>query len=122
MAQTMHLALFGPVFVAATPPVVCFIDYHYIYTINVSWLQKNEERKKKTPLMAQTMPDALFGSVFIAAALSMRETVKFKKRKRGKKKHIRDLRHIICVSSPLFVVLKGVVIPHHRSLTVNNYK
>ena len=47
MAQTMHLALFGPIFVAAAPPVMCFIDYHYIYTINVSWLQKNEERKKK---------------------------------------------------------------------------
>ena len=47
MAQTMHLALFGPVFVAASPPVVCFIDYHYIYTINVSWLQKMKKEKKK---------------------------------------------------------------------------
>ena len=68
MAQTTHLALFGPIFVTAAPPVVCFIDYHYIYTINVSWLQKNEERKKKNSLMAQTMPDALFGPIFVAAA------------------------------------------------------
>ena len=48
MAQTTHLALFGPIFVAAAPPIMCFIDYHYIYTINISGLQKNEERKKKT--------------------------------------------------------------------------
>ena len=60
MAQTTHLALFGPIFVATAPPVVCFIDYHYIYTINVSWLQKNEEKKKKNSLMAQTTPDVLF--------------------------------------------------------------
>ena len=71
MAQTTHLVLFGPIFVAATPPVMCFIDYHYIYTINVSWLQKNEERKKekkKNSLMAQTTPDVLFEPVFVAAA------------------------------------------------------
>ena len=29
MAQT-HLALFGPIFVAATSPVVYFVDYNYI--------------------------------------------------------------------------------------------
>ena len=40
MAQTTLDALFGPVFVAAAPPVACFIDYHYVCTINVSWLQK----------------------------------------------------------------------------------
>ena len=49
MAQTTHLVLFGPIFVAAAPPVACFIDYHqYVYTINISWLKKNEERKKLT--------------------------------------------------------------------------
>ena len=39
--------LFGPVFVAATPPIACFIDYHYIYTINISWLQKKMKKEKK---------------------------------------------------------------------------
>ena len=56
---------FGPIFIAAAPPVTYFIDYNYIYTINVSWIQK---KKKKNSIMAQTMPDVLFGPVFIAAA------------------------------------------------------
>ena len=76
--------------------------------------------------MAQTTPDALFGPVFIAAAPLIvkgnKGDSKILKKKERQKKHTRDSRHIICVLSPLFVVLKGVVIPHHRSLTVNNYK
>ena len=38
---------FGPIFIAAAPPVTYFIDYNYIYTINVSWIKK---KKKKTQL------------------------------------------------------------------------
>ena len=30
MAQTTADALVGPVFVAAAPPIMYFIDYHYI--------------------------------------------------------------------------------------------
>ena len=32
MAQRMPDVLFGPVFVAATPPIMYFVDYIYIYT------------------------------------------------------------------------------------------
>ena len=50
MAQTMPDVLFGPVFVATTPPVVYFIDYNYIcYKLQLV-SKKEEEMKKKTHL------------------------------------------------------------------------
>ena len=72
MAQTMHLALFVPVFVTTAPPIVCFIDYHYIYTINVSWLQKNEERKKKTHLWPKQCQMCCLGLFSLLPPLSLR--------------------------------------------------
>ena len=65
MTQTMHLALFGPIFITTTPPVVYFIDYNYIYIVSFKKMKKGEE---KNSLMAQTMPDVLFGPSFITAA------------------------------------------------------
>ena len=48
IAQTTADALFGPIFVAAAPPIAYFVDYHYIcYKLLVS---KKEEMKKKTHL------------------------------------------------------------------------
>ena len=47
MAQTMHLALFGPIFVAATPPIMYFIDYNYIYYKPQLESKKEEKKKKK---------------------------------------------------------------------------
>ena len=64
MAQITHLALFGPIFVTATPPVTYFIDYNYI-------CYKYSKKRKKISLMAQTMTDTLFGPVFVTAALTV---------------------------------------------------
>ena len=72
MAQTMHLALFGPVFVAAAPPIVCFIDYHYIYTINISWLQKMKKEKKKTHLWPKQCQMHCLGPFSSPLPLSLR--------------------------------------------------
>ena len=65
MAQTTHLALFGLILVTATPPIMYFIDYNYIYIVSFKKMKKGEE---KNSLMAQTMPDVLFGPSFITTA------------------------------------------------------
>ena len=60
MAQTTHLALFGPVFVAAAPPVACFIDYHLPLCIYYKHqLASKKMKKKKThlwPIFVATTP------------------------------------------------------------------
>ena len=60
MAQTMHLALFGPVFVATTPPIAYFIDYNHIsYKYQLVF-----QKKKKNSLMAQMTPNVSIWACF----------------------------------------------------------
>ena len=45
MAKTTHLVLFGPIFVAAAPPIAYFIDYNYIcYKYQLVFQKKKEEK------------------------------------------------------------------------------
>ena len=64
MAQTTHLALFGPVFVAAAPPVACFIDYHLPLCIYYKHqLASKKMKKKKThlwPIFFATTPPIMY--------------------------------------------------------------
>ena len=66
MPQTMANALFGPIFVATTPPIAYFVDYNYIY-YKCQLASKKMKEEKKNSLMAQTMHLALFGPIFVAA-------------------------------------------------------
>ena len=59
MPQTKANALFGPVFVATTPPVMYFIDYNYIYYKCQLASKKMKKEKKKTHLWPKQCPFTL---------------------------------------------------------------
>jgi hypothetical protein len=71
MAQTTHLASFGPVFVVVALPVTDVVEYNLFIQLTLVRIQKKHEEKKKNSLRAQTTQDASFGPVFVVVVAAL---------------------------------------------------
>lgn len=76
-AQTMHLGLFGPVFVVSTfHPSSCHVvrRLQYIYNKTAVSINERQMNKRKTYYMAQTTQNTSFGLVFAVSDFHLSHT------------------------------------------------
>ena len=69
MAQTTHLAPFGPVFAVPVQSVVYLVTSTCIYNKCIVSTKKKQKKKEKSSPMAQTTRLASFGPVLVVSNL-----------------------------------------------------